>query len=283
MKTEKLRFAVAVEKGGAGKSTTAMQILATYIHHKFNELVNYFEYDLKNMDCAAYSNSTIVLTECAKKEDDLPLMFDKIEKSNNAVMDVGGNLSTSLFIKELNSTYGFEIFDVFFIPFGPGSQDALNALKMYQIIRKKSSVKIIFVANMYEMPLDDDAYDFEYISRQFPMFFGDPTGRAANKNGIVNQIDESDRNFIAVPRTELFSWARGFNKTLYEIAITADERIKKTIAKIDSKYQNNEIDDDYKSLVMHRCKLSHAKQFLNEEMTSIWDRLDELLKVKSNG
>lgn len=275
------KFFVCNDKGGTGKSTIAMQILASFNHHLTNNKSNYFEYDLKNKDSAGFVNSKIVSINYANDDHDLIYLLDQFRRAPHAVMDIGGNLSTSIFLKEIKISDGFKKVDAVVIPFGKGDQDSLNALKIYQSIRAFSDVKIIFAANMYEMPLDSDNYDFGYICKQFPMFFGDKTARGATKTGIIEHIDKKDRLFIAVPYFELFNWARSFNMTLYEIAITADKRIQDTEEKIEKCYAENKM-DEYESYVIHSYNLRKAKFFLIDELAQIWKSLNEILLEKQH-
>eukprot|EP01156_Anaeramoeba_ignava_P003186 Anaeramoba_ignava/a221176_3.p1 GENE.a221176_3~~a221176_3.p1 ORF type:complete len:108 (+),score=19.79 a221176_3:49-372(+) len=89
-------------KGGVGKSTVAMQVIAPYLFKKHGKKVTYIEIDDENNDSKSFTRTEIVdkrmlgtnkLTEL----DELILMDDNHE----IIVDVGGNKTSSLVLEEI--------------------------------------------------------------------------------------------------------------------------------------------------------------------------------------
>ena len=127
-------------KGGAGKSTTAMQTIATYFLAKVQEQeVELLELDNQNQDAKIFSKSKIKSTQInvdANAKDLNQTIRDLFlaENKNNIVLDIGGNATTYNFLQSLKSTHMYNMVDLFVIPMSGGSQDLKNAKETLKII-----------------------------------------------------------------------------------------------------------------------------------------------------
>ena len=106
MKNQKnVNVIVVNTKGGAGKSTTAMQIVSTYFLAK-GQGVELLELDNQNQDAKIFSKSKIKTTQInvdANAKDLNQTVRDLFldENKNNRGMDIGGNATTSNFLQSL--------------------------------------------------------------------------------------------------------------------------------------------------------------------------------------
>jgi hypothetical protein len=130
---------VANSKGGGGKSTTAQQILAPFILNKYGS-VSIKELDDQNLDSAYLDRSKINAEQILLGEDAdefatavanaIPL------NSEGLIIDVGGNRTTSIVIKELSrlTTRARQI-DAICIPISDNRMGVRNAEKTLEEIK----------------------------------------------------------------------------------------------------------------------------------------------------
>ncbi|MGB5868275.1 MAG: AAA family ATPase, partial [Arcobacteraceae bacterium] len=89
-------------KGGVGKSTVAMQVIAPYLYKKHGKAVTYIEIDDENNDSQSFTatkivNKKMLSTNRITELDELILMDDNHE----VIVDVGGNKTSSLVLDEI--------------------------------------------------------------------------------------------------------------------------------------------------------------------------------------
>ena len=89
-------------KGGVGKSTVAMQVIAPYLYKKHGKKITYIEIDDENNDSQSFTRTEIVNkkmlgTNRLSELDELILMDDNHE----VIVDVGGNKTSSLVLDEI--------------------------------------------------------------------------------------------------------------------------------------------------------------------------------------
>lgn len=158
-------------KGGSSKSTVAMQCAAAYYLSRGEE-VTLHELDDENRDALCFDR-TKILTNQIKVEDgsDLSLELTKIlsKRETNAVIDVGGNRSTTITLEALARSRMSIAVDLFIIPMSGGSQDFINAVKTYEMI-KDFNRPIIFALSRARRPLKDPRvrYQFSNFFEKFP-------------------------------------------------------------------------------------------------------------------
>ena len=113
-------------KGGVGKSTMANQILSSYLYLKNGKPVKLIEIDDENNDSAILAKSDTVKTNTIPTSR-IKFIDEVFIKEDDAIIDVGGNKTATLFLSEMEKLREFENV-VWFIPVGQGIQDNANAL-----------------------------------------------------------------------------------------------------------------------------------------------------------
>ena len=122
-------------KGGVGKSTVAMQVIAPYLYKKHGKKITYIEIDDENNDSQSFTRTEIVNkrmlgTNRITDLDELILMDDKHE----VIVDVGGNKTSSLVLDEIKKVGSFGNVK-WIIPLGDGELDGKNAIATMKKIR----------------------------------------------------------------------------------------------------------------------------------------------------
>jgi len=209
------KFIVLNTKGGVGKSTVSMQILAPYLFFQNgqNEKANLIEFDDENSDSETFDNSDIVKTKRYKLSgNDLDSTLTDIALENeDLIIDVGGNKTTTYILNSLKNTNLIDVFDCVVIPLTDGEQDSVNAVNVYEQIRELSEdIKIIFALSRV-----NKNYDLEI---QFLDFFGDKKGRIDNRLGLIKKIKDDDRNIIKIDDSESIKISRAFGITVFELS-----------------------------------------------------------------
>ena len=107
-------------KGGVGKSTVAMQVIAPYLYKKHGKKITYIEIDDENNDSRSFTRTEIVNkrmlgTNRLSELDELILMDDNHE----VIVDVGGNKTSSLVLEEIKKVGSFGNIK-WIIPLGDG-------------------------------------------------------------------------------------------------------------------------------------------------------------------
>lgn len=201
-------------KGGVGKSTTAVQVVAPYMYVKCgkNEKINLIEFDDENEDSLTFIKSNILNTKRVKiTGNDIDGIVTDISLDNdNLIVDVGGNKTTTIILNSLENSGILSVFDVVFIPLTDGEQDAINAINVYQKIRSlNDEIKIIFVLSRVNINMN--------LEIQFLDFFGDNKGKIDDREGLIEKIKEDDRNIIKLYDNESVKYSRAFGISVYEM------------------------------------------------------------------
>ncbi len=156
-------------KGGVGKSTVAMQVIAPYLYKKHGKKITYIEIDDKNNDSQSFTRTQIVnkrmlSTNKLKELDELILMDDNHE----VIVDVGGNKTSSYVLEEIAKVGTFGNVK-WIVPMGDGELDGKNAIatmKKLKKIENNSQDNLLFALNR-AISTDQD-----YLEEQFINFFG---------------------------------------------------------------------------------------------------------------
>ncbi len=156
-------------KGGSSKSTVSFQVASAYFLSK-NEDVTLYECDSENQDAAIFTASKIQTAQ-VKVDEEMSVDLTKIlsKRETNAVIDVGGNRSTIITLEALARSRMSIAVDLFIIPLSGGSQDFLNSVKTYEMI-KDFNRPIIFALSRARRPLKDPRvrYQFKNFFEKFP-------------------------------------------------------------------------------------------------------------------
>ena len=182
-------------KGGSSKSTTALQVAASrYLW--LQEEIKLIELDDENTDSMTFSRTEIE-TQQVKVGNGANLhgvLQDILLSSDNKVIDVGGNKTTTYVLEALKSSRMYHQIDLFIIPMSGGYQDVKNAKKTYDIV-KDFGKPIIFALSRVRNP---DRIKFQY--RQF-----------------YNTFDESQVDYFVLPDDDVIDLSRYLKKTIYEL------------------------------------------------------------------
>jgi hypothetical protein len=254
---------VSQTKGGVGKSTVAMQVIAPYLYKRHNEIIQYIEIDDENKDSNIFHNTKIVnkkiLPTIKLNELDEIILTDDNHK---VVVDVGGNKITRQVLKELEKVGTFDNIK-WLIPIGDGELDAANALKTFELISNvdpKVSQNVIFVLSR-AVSLDQD-----YLEEQFINFFGHKY--LDSSNAILNKIQ--DAKYIVVQNDKIITTARYIGSTIWEMAeldIDFSEKV------LEAKNSGN-MEAARRYLFFRRVQ-TEAKIFSNNVLNNIFNKLDK--------
>ena len=263
-----LKIIVVSSKGGVGKSTVAMQIVAPYLYtNNNNKPINFYEFDDENIDSLSYGASKLTKREPIDVEEFILMdkFIDILSSNKHCCIDVGGNKSTTMCLDALNDCGMGEMIDIAIIPLLDGEQDAINAKNVYSKLKECSpDIKILFALNRVNNP--------KYIKYQFENFFGDIRGIFDDEYAIINHIQENEKNnYISIDNNDVIKFSRKFGITVYEIAAqdrdfvsefksTNEEKLKKLVGFKHYVYQN-------------------SKKYYEQTLKICFNKLDELIKI----
>ena len=202
-------------KGGVGKSTIAMQVVAPYLFKiNNNRAIEYYECDDTNRDIHSYGASQLINRHLVAI--DSPMLqsnlFDILQKDVMTCIDVGGNNTATTIMDALDDSGALSLIDLVLLPILDGEQDMLNALHTYKRLKTiEPHVKIIFVLNRVR--------NLRHIHEQFDHFFGDSRGVFKKFLAAKNYISKEElTNYIALLDDDVIRYSRRFGLTVYEIA-----------------------------------------------------------------
>lgn len=212
--SKNLKVIVISSKGGVGKSTVSMQLIAPYLKEMSGEVVPFYEFDDENCDSLSYGASELTTREVVEvgstilKEE----LTDIFSKDENACLDIGGNKTTTIVLDALDESGMIHFVDLAVIPLLDGEQDGINASIIYTTLKDmKPDLKFVFVLNR--------AKNHRYIKYQFDNFFGDVRGILSDTQAIKNYLFDGDfENYIVMLDDDIIKYSRRFGLTIYEIA-----------------------------------------------------------------
>ncbi|MEV9499786.1 hypothetical protein [Aliarcobacter butzleri] len=248
-------------KGGASKSTVAMQVIAPYFLAK-EQGVELLELDNQNQDAKIFIKSEIKtkqITVDANAKDLNQTVRDLFldEDKNNRVMDIGGNVTTSNFLQSLKSTHMYNMVDLFVITMSGGSQDLKNLRDTLQmILAMNSNAKVLFALSRVRNP--------KRVQFQYGDFFQDE--------------DLKKYPYIILPESDCIDLSRKLKKTVFELA--QDEQEKENInQKLLEAFHKNDKNSIYSySLILEI--LEDSENYKAEVIDVAHKVLDEVLNGK---
>jgi len=268
---KKLKVLVLSSKGGVGKSTIAMQIVAPFLYEKNNkEKINFYEFDDENVDLLSYGASNLSKRESIDVEEFV--IMDKfveiLSRDEFCCIDVGGNKSTSLCLDVLNDCGMMNEIDLVLIPLLDGEQDAVNAKKVYTKLQEiHSSINICFALNRVK--------NSKFIEYQFDNFFGDIRGIFDDKAAVLNNIKkEHKKNYIVIEDSDIIKFSRRFGMTIYEMAEQERDFI--------SKFKEANLEKEKKILAFKNYVYQNGKKYYNQVLKKCFYDLDTIIKRKNN-
>ncbi len=261
MKDNKI-IVVLNSKGGASKSTTAMQIASAYFLYK-SVGITLYEIDKKNEDNLVFKETKIETKQVTIENDGI----DAVEKikgitnnpneNNSIVIDVGGNLTTELVINALRKSRMYRKIDLFIIPMSGGGADLKNAISTYEeVLEFHPDAQFLFVLSRVRKKAR--------VKLQFDEFFG---------SQISNKF-----KYIVFEDSDTIDLSRKVGKTVYEIA--TDTETKKALEKafddaLDT--NNNEEIDLYSELL---SVYDESITYLDSNLKPAFKTLDAVLETK---
>ena len=225
-----------------------------------NNQVILYELDNQNKDSANFENSEI-------KSIQIEVDFDKQlnntvrdlflrQDSENKVIDVGGNQTTTEFIQALKSTYMHNMIDLFIIPVSGGHQDVVNAKAVYDLLSKFGK-KIVFCLSRSRHQHNSPRLKFQY--QNFFKTFENPT-------------------YFVLEDSDVIDLSRTFKKSVYELANDKSEieNINSKLLQAFDKKNNDEIYQYSQILEI----LEDAKKYKETNIDVAHQVLDEVLNGK---
>ncbi len=255
-------------KGGVGKSTVAMQVIAPYLYKKHGKKVTYIEIDDENNDSRSFTRTNIVdkrmlgtnkLTEL----DELILMDDNHE----VIVDVGGNKTSSLVLEEIKKVGSFGNIK-WIIPLGDGELDGKNAIATMKKIKKieeKSEDNIIFALNR-AISMEPD-----YIEEQFINFFGH---KYLDSNSVMFDFIKEPKYF-PVKNDKVITMSRYLGSTVWEMAYNNTDFAQKAV----QAKELGDLDSARKYLFFRRIQ-TEAKDYVLQVLNKIFFDLDKWIDIK---
>jgi hypothetical protein len=255
-------------KGGVGKSTVAMQVIAPYLYKKHGKRVKYIEIDDENNDSQSFNRTEIVdkkmlgtnkLTEL----DELILMDDNHE----IIVDIGGNKTTSLVLDEVKKVGSFGNI-IWIIPLGDGELDGKNAIATMKKIAKieghTAYQNVIFALNR-AISIEPD-----YLEEQFINFFGH---RYLDSNSVISDVVDFPK-FFAVKNDKIITISRYLGSTVWEMAHNNTDFAKKAM---DAK-EKNDVESARKYLFFRRIQ-TESKDYVLDALNSVFCELDRWVSI----
>lgn len=251
---EDIKIAILNTKGGAGKSTNSLQVASTYFLQNDIE-VELLELDDENKDSENFINTAIVSRQIRVEDGSFlnETLRNELLNSNNVVLDIGGNKTTTMFIQALKNSRMHRKINLFIIPISSGSQDLVNAKRTYQMLKELGDVKILFALSRVR---NQKRYKYQYLN-----FFK----------------EFKDEPYYILRDSDVIDLSRNLKKSVFEIA--KDEETKQGLESgLDEAFNNN--DNDLISQLSITLEIfDEAQSFVNEYIIPAHKKIEEMLNV----
>lgn len=263
---DKLKVLILNSKGGVGKSTVGMQVIAPYIYEKWQTKALFVELDDENDDVKAFEQSSLidglklaVTGELRDKVTDI-LLGDR-----HTIIDVGANKTATQTLHALCDTGIIHAVNLIVIPLMDGEQDASNAAMTYFTIRQTvQNVPILFVLNRYNAMRD--------VNVQFDSFLGCSRG-FFDEGGVIASFSPEDRRYVTLVDSDVIKYARKFGLSVYELVKL--NRDLETELKLAIQERRGPKEIKYISFKLSLRK--DAQRYYDEVLKTIFDTLDGIL------
>ncbi|MBU0633228.1 Mrp/NBP35 family ATP-binding protein [bacterium] len=263
----KLKCIVLNTKGGVGKSTVAMQLLAPYIFNRFEQVVKFYELDNENDDASAFEASAIIEPHKIFVNKDIQDKLSEIIcEDNHMILDIGANKTATAVLSALMEGGMIYAVNLVIIPLLDGEQDAINAIMTYMSIRDSiKKPKILFVLNRHNESRD--------IYAQFDIFLGDKRG-FFDDQGLISYVKDEDKNIVFLTDSDVIKYARKFHLSVYELAhLNRDIDYELRVA-----IQEATDAKTIRFLGFKRSVQSDAMKYTNVTLTKAFEKIDEILQ-----
>lgn len=255
-------------KGGVGKSTVAMQIIAPFLYKKHGKKVTYIEIDDENNDSKSFTRTDIVNkrmlgTNKLTELDELILTDDNHE----VIVDVGGNKTSTLVLDEIKKIGTYNNVK-WIIPLGDGELDGKNAIATMNKIRKiePNAEKNMFFALNRAISMEAD-----YIEEQFINFFGH---KYLNSDSVICDFVK-DPNFFPVKNDKVITISRYLGSTVWEMAFNNTDFAQKAV-------QAKELGDlaSARKYLFFRRMQTESKDYTIDVLYKIFAKLEQWIEIK---
>ncbi|PRM93665.1 hypothetical protein CJ673_09320 [Aliarcobacter cryaerophilus] len=225
-----------------------------------NNQVILYELDNQNKDSANFENSQIesiqIQVDFDKQLNNTVRDLFLRQDSENKVIDVGGNQTTTEFIQALESTYMHNMIDLFIIPVSGGHQDVVNAKAVYDLLSKFGK-KIVFCLSRSRHQHNSPRLKFQY--QNFFKTFENPT-------------------YFVLEDSDVIDLSRTFKKSVYELANDETE-IQNINSKLLQAFDTKNNDEIYQYSQILEI-LEDAKKYKETNIDVAHQVLDEVLNGK---
>ncbi len=255
-------------KGGVGKSTLAMQVIAPYLYKKHGKKITYIEIDDENNDSQSFSRTEIVnkrmlQTNKLTELDELILMDDNHE----VIVDVGGNKTSSLVLDEIKKVGTFDNVK-WIVPLGDGELDGKNAIATMKKLKKiepNAQDNLIFALSRAISTEED------YLEEQFINFFGH---RYLGSNSAITDIVKNPKYFPVI-NDKIITISRYLGSTVWEMAHNNTDFAKKAM----EAKELGDTDSARKYLFFRRIQ-TEAKDYVLNGLNNVFCSLDNWIDIK---
>ena len=265
-----MRAIVINTKGGVGKSTTAVQLVTPYLYQKINDKIKLIEFDDENKDAETFDSDILdAIQEKVLSGGDLDKsLINNLISNDDIVIDVGGNKTTTIILDKLQETGMGNLIDIAFVPLTDGEQDAINAIKTYQRVKElNDSIKVIFVLSRVDSTMDTNL--------QFINFFGDVDNRIDGRNGLIDNVSDSDRNIVKLYNSDVIKYSRLFGITAYELAQRDVNQLRDKL----KEYTKNKDTDKAKKVAYRITIVNRAKKYNDEVLQPAMQTISNTMEV----
>lgn len=255
---------VANTKGGCGKSTTSMQLLAPWILSRIGQ-AKVVEIDDENHDSASYTKSRIQSEQVTIGQEGhvnfaVNRLIDKTD-DHYIVGDIGGNRTCSMILKALGESSYDTFVDLIAIPITSTGQDVVNARKTLKMIKESMpgfSGKIVLVITRA------DTTDVAMLEEIMP-------------DAFVMLEKHSLEGPVILPSDQCYPQSRFLERTVYELSEVADTlkaEIEQTMTKV---RRNREERRHYSQLSGAITRAAQARPHLEKQFKA----LDAIMDLKT--
>ncbi len=264
---DKLKCIVLNSKGGVGKSTVAMQLLAPYIFSRFNEVSKFYELDDENDDASAYGASTIIEVHKLSVNSDIKdTLSEIILDDRHMILDIGANKTATEVLSALIDGGMIYAVNLVVIPLLDGEQDAINAIMTYMSIRDTiKKPKILFVLNRHNKSRD--------VHAQFDIFLGDKRG-FFDEQGLMVHVKSEDQNTALLTDGDVIKYARKFHISVYELSkLDRDVDLELRLA-----LQEGADKQTIRFLGFKKSVQNDAVKYTKKTLTKAFEKIDAVLQ-----
>ncbi|MCK5111597.1 MAG: hypothetical protein KAQ94_08760 [Arcobacteraceae bacterium] len=255
-------------KGGVGKSTLAMQVIAPYLYKKHGKKITYIEIDDENNDSESFNRTEIVnkrmlQTNKLKELDELILMDDNHE----VIVDVGGNKTSSLVLDEIKKVGTFGNVK-WIVPLGDGELDGKNAIATMKKLKKiepNAKDNLIFALSRAISTEED------YLEEQFINFFGH---KYLGSNSTITDVVQNPK-YIPIVNDKIITISRYLGSTVWEMAHNNTDFAKKAM----EAKELGDVNSARKYLFFRRIQ-TEAKDYVLNNLNGVFCSLDNWIDIR---